>query len=87
MPLNSDNFLRSFPLQNLRKCSFFRCPCQICHNSALWALLEQQFAANFSYVCTLSACKLGDDVICAEVFSKPLNSASFFEKFQILSCD
>ena len=47
-PYSRPSFLCSFPWSPLGKIlenGRFRCPCQICHNSALRTLMEPQFAA------------------------------------------
>ena len=87
-PFTRPTFLSSFPSSSLGKISEkgrFRCPCQIPHNSALWTLLEPQFAAK---CCPLFALKvhttLRDDAICARLFLKPLKSALFFEQFPLV---
>ena len=87
-PYSRPTFLSIFPWSLLGKISEngrFRSPWQICHNSALRALMEAQFAEKmFLYDCTSSACKLGDDAICARVFLKSVKSTYFFEHFPVV---
>ena len=57
-PYTRPTFLSIFPWSSLGKISEngrFRCPWQICHNSALRALLEPRFAAKCSPMITLQA--------------------------------